>query len=94
MAHVFIRHKVHNFDKWKEEFDNFGEFRKSSGEKSFQILRPEGDSDNLHILFEWDTVENAKTFLDSTELKNAMSQAGVAETPEIRFFNEAGHGKF
>ena len=92
MAHVFIRHKVNDFKTWKKEFDGFVNFRKSSGEKSFQILRPQGDSDNIHLLFEWDSVENAKIFLGSTDLKDAMNRAGVSEKPEIRFLEEVEHG--
>lgn len=93
MTHIMIRHRVDNYEAWKEVFDNFADVRKASGEKSFLIFQPEGDSDNLHLLFEWDTPENARKFLESSELKNAMRKAGVSEPPEIRFLNESERGK-
>ena len=93
MTHLMIRHKVKNYEAWKEEFDNFADFRKTNGEKSYMIMRSEDDAENLHLFFEWDTHENAQKFLRSAELKQAMQKAGVAEAPEIRFLNEAGRGK-
>ena len=92
MTHIMIRHKVNNFEAWKEEFDNFASVRKASGEKSYLIMRSDDDAENLHLFFEWDTRENAQKFIESPELKQAMRKAGVAEAPVIRFLNEADRG--
>jgi len=93
MTNLLIRHKVNDYDVWRSAFDSFAETRKSSGEQSFQIYRPAEDGNNLHLLFEWDNVENAKKFLDSPILKETMQKAGVIEAPEIKFFGEAYTGK-
>ena len=92
MSHVLIRHKVNDFAAWKEAFENFGSVRKNGGEKSFQVLRHDEESNNLYIMFEWDSTENARKFLDSEELKSAMMAAGVSEAPEINFLSEALKG--
>ena len=92
MTTLFVRHKVSDFDVWKKAFDAFIETRKTYGEKSFQIFRPEEDADNLHLLFEWDTEENAHKFMNSPILKDTMQKAGVLEAPEIKFFGEAYKG--
>jgi hypothetical protein len=92
MTNLLIRHKVNDYAAWKVEFDNFAEFRKSSGEKSYRILHPEGESNNLTLLFEWDNPGNARKFLESTELRSTMQRAGVAEEPEIRFLEEIAQG--
>ena len=92
MTHVLIRHRVNDFESWKNVFDNFAEVRKTSGERSYQVLQTEEDSDNLYLLFEWDTPANARNFLESPRLKETMEQAGVTETPEIHFLNEAVRG--
>ncbi len=92
MSHLLIRHKVNDFAAWKEAFDNFVDVRKEFGEKSFQILQHTEDSNNLYLMFEWDSVENARKFLESPELKTTMENAGVAEAPEINFLNEAFKG--
>ena len=92
MTNLLIRHKVNDFKTWKKEFDAFAKTRKSFGEKSFQVYRPKGDAENLHLIFEWDSVENARKFLESPELLSAMKKAGVKETPEIKFFGETYKG--
>lgn len=93
MTHVLIRHKVTDFDKWKKAFDEFATFRKSSGEKAFQVMQHHQDSNNLYLMFEWDNEENARKFLGSEQLKEAMQSAGVADAPEINFLTEAHRGK-
>ena len=92
MAHIMIRHKVGNFEVWKEAFENFAATRKASGEKSFTVMRHEENANNLYLLFEWDTAANARAFLDSSELKETMQAAGVTEAPEIQFLNKAIDG--
>jgi heme-degrading monooxygenase HmoA len=87
-----VRHKVNDYKSWKEAFDNFVDFRRSSGEKSFQILQHDEDSQNLFLLFEWDSADNAQKFFDSPDLKSTMEKAGVAEEPEINFLSESARG--
>jgi quinol monooxygenase YgiN len=92
MAHVLIRHRVSKYDEWKEAFENFADVRKSAGEVSYQVMQHEEDSDNLYVLFEWDTVDKAREFLGSTRLRDAMQSAGVTETPEIQILKQTIKG--
>ena len=92
MAHILIRHRVNDYAAWKSAFDEFIGFRRSGGEKTYRIYHPEDDPNNLILLFEWDSIDNARTFLGSQELKETMQQAGVAEAPEISFLHEADRG--
>ena len=93
MTKVLIRHRVHDYPKWKAEFDKFVNTRRSGGEKSFSIMHPSNDPHDLVLLFEWDRVENARTFFESSELQSAMERAGVAEKPAIQFLLEEDNGK-
>jgi hypothetical protein len=88
-----IRHKVNNYPKWKAVFDSLINFRRESGEKSYHIFHPENEPDNLYLLFLWDNLDNARTFVNSDELKNAMINAEVTDMPEIHFFNKIAEGK-
>lgn len=92
MTHVMIKHKVQDYKEWKVVFDNFAEVRKSSGEKSYRILHPSDNPNDLTLLFEWDNQKNAEKFLASTELKSTMERAGVVEEPNIQFLNEVTKG--
>jgi quinol monooxygenase YgiN len=92
MTHVLVNHKVQDYEAWKAVFDNFVETRKTSGEKAYHIFYPDGSHNNLTLLFEWDSRENAESFFKSDKLKQTMQKAGVAEEPKIQFLQEAAQG--
>jgi quinol monooxygenase YgiN len=92
MSYVQVRHKVQDYDSWKEVFDNFAKVRKANGELSYQILHPENDPNNVVAWFEWDDSENAKDFMQSPDLQEAMKEAGVKESPEIYFLESVAQG--
>jgi heme-degrading monooxygenase HmoA len=92
MVYMFVRHGVQDYDAWKSVFDSVGDLRKRNGEKSYQILRQENGSKKLVALFEWDSLDNARKYATSPELKEAMQRAGVTGKPEILFLEEAARG--
>lgn len=92
MLHVSIRHKVKDYAAWKTVFDNFASTRKSFGEKTHHIFHQLDNPNDLQLLFEWDTLQNAEKFFASTELKSRMQSAGVIETPVIQFLKSVGQG--
>ena len=92
MISVLIKHPVEDFEKSKAGFDAFHDTRKSSGEKHYQIYRSIDDPNTLVALFEWDNIDNAKAFLTSPDLKDAMEHAGVAGQPEITIMDLADQG--
>ena len=47
------------------------------------------DPNSLTLVFEWDSLDNARKYAQSPELKAAMEKAGVVGPPEIFFLNEA-----
>jgi hypothetical protein len=93
MAQLLIKHKVKDYPAWKKVFDGFIETRKAGGEKSYQIMHPENDSNDLLAIFEWDNLDNAKKFVGSTQLKQTMGNAGVIGQPEVYFLEEYASGK-
>ena len=92
MAYMFVRHSVQDYKSWKSVFDSLGDLRRRSGEKSYQILRQENSPNELVALFEWDSLDNARKYADSPELKAAMQRAGVTGKPEILFLEQAARG--
>jgi heme-degrading monooxygenase HmoA len=92
MVYMFVRHGVQDYDAWKSVFDSVGDLRRRNGEKSYQILRQENGSKKLVALFEWDSLDNARKYATSPELKEAMQRAGVTGKPEILFVEEAARG--
>ena len=92
MPHVLIRHKVADYTKWKSVFDAHKGMRKAGGEKTHQIFHAADDPNNLVLLFEWDNLDNARRFLESQELRQAMKKAGVSDQPDVHFLKEGQRG--
>ena len=88
MSQLFIRHKVADYKTWKEGFDSSADFRKAAGDKTARIFHTTDDPNNLALLFDWDSAENAKKFLESPELMEKMKEVGVTEKPEVYFLEE------
>ena len=92
MVTVLVTHPVDDYENWKSEFDAFHDNRKASGELTYHICQPIENPNNLIMLFEWDSIENAENFFDSTELRSAMKRAGVIGPPEITFMQVVDYG--
>ena len=87
MPYLLVRHKVEDYERWKPVFDH-GATRKRSGSKGGWILRSADDPNELVILLEWDSSENARHFVNADETREAMHRAGVADEPDVYFLEE------
>jgi heme-degrading monooxygenase HmoA len=92
MAYMLVRHKVKDYEAWKSAFDSKLDLRKRYGEKSYEILREDKSPNELVALFGWDSLENARKYAKSAELKEAMADAGVIGKPDIAFLEQAAQG--
>jgi len=92
MIKTLMYHKVENFGKWKEAFDNFSDFRKSSGEKSYSVGTLQGEPNTAYVINEWESMQNFQQFIESDNLSNAMKSAGVIEEPHSLILNEVENG--
>ena len=88
MVHVLVKHKVKKKEKWKSVFDEHSDFRKTGGEKGARLFRQVDKPNDIVIIIEWDTIENAKKFYESDDLKKVMKDAGVMMKPYIYFLEE------
>jgi heme-degrading monooxygenase HmoA len=88
MATLLARHKVKNYSKWKKGYDSFGEYRKKTGIKKAQVWRNIKKPNEVVIVHVWDSMDAAKAFANSKELKDAMKNAGVSDKPDIYLLEE------
>ncbi len=89
MAHLLVHHKVEDYKKWKPVFDEHSNFRSRNGSKGGRVFRDSKNPNEIFILFEWDSLDNAQKFSQSDDLKAVMMKAGVQGMPEIHFLEEA-----
>ena len=89
MTYILIRHKVADYAKWKRAVRAFAPVRQASGEQSFQVLRCAKAANDLTVICGWASAAQARKFIGSAELREAMTGGGVLGKPEIRFFKQA-----
>ena len=85
MAYLIVRHTVEDYGKWKPVFDQHGSVRKAAGSKGVQLLRSADNPNDVTMLFEWDSLEHARAFTESPDLRAVMQRAGVVGRPDISF---------
>lgn len=88
MATLFVRHKVKVFDAWKTEYDAFDKHRTAMGVLGHGVYQSDSDPNEVTAYHHFNSMQEAKAFAGSTELREAMERAGVVGTPDIWFGNE------
>jgi heme-degrading monooxygenase HmoA len=88
MAYILVEQNVEDYTKWKAAFDENSTIRERNGSEGGWVFRSSSDQNEVVVLMKWDNRENAKKFLESDELKNAMKQAGVVGKPNVNILDQ------
>ena len=89
MVHILVRHKVSDYNRWKEVFDSHLAVRKRAGETGFRLFHNVEDPHDIVLLLDWQSTEEARKFMTSNELRDAMQKAGVVGAPDVQFLEDA-----
>jgi quinol monooxygenase YgiN len=91
MVYIHIRHRVEDYARWREGYDNHAPARQAGGAMGeAQVMRNIEDPNEIIVLLGWSNLQNARAFIQSVSLKEAMQKAGVQGSPEIRLLEVAG----
>ena len=88
MPHMMIHHQVADYDAWKPIFDEYDATRRARGGGDYMLFRGADNPNEVVIVFEWDSVENARAFSESDVLREAMQQAGVTGPPTVVYMEQ------
>ena len=88
MSHFIVRHKVEDYAKWKTVFDEHGATRQAGGGQGGLLFRNADNPNELIVLWDWDSLDNARKFAASPDLRETMQRAGVADHPDIYFLED------
>ena len=88
MAYILVRHGVEIFGEWKRHFDDHDDVRVESGQQSYQLYWTDSDPNDVVMMFEFDTMANARSFAESDDLREKMAEAGVQGEPEIEYLEQ------
>ena len=86
-TYMLVRHKVRDFSAWKPAYDAHRSKRDEAGLTEEHLLRGASDANDVVILFRAADPGRAKAFAESTDLRDAMTTAGVVDRPDIHFLN-------
>lgn len=88
MPYVIMRTKVEDYARWKPIFDEDSGNRKAGGSQGGQLFRNTQNPNEVIIIFEWDSLENARQFSHSPALMRKMQESGVIGQPDIFFLEK------
>jgi hypothetical protein len=86
---MFVRHPVSDYAKWRRAYDDFDGTRTKMGASGHDVYRSVDDPNDVTVWHDFATIDAARAFADSGELKTAMQNAGVAGPPTIWFAETA-----
>jgi hypothetical protein len=83
MATLFIRHTVANFEQWKQVYDSADAMRRSMGVTSHGVYQAADNPADVTVYHEFNDLAAARTFVESSDLREAMGRAGVQGAPQV-----------
>ena len=89
MARLVVKHRVANFESWKQVFDSMDGIRKEHGWLGHVVLRDANDPNVVMIVNHVRDLDGAKRYGSSQALRDGMAKGGVQGTPEVAFFEDA-----
>ena len=87
-AALIVKHRVANFETWKQGFDSMMDVRRAHGWISAIVYRDASDPNVVTIVNRVKDVDSAKRYGSSPELRAAMQKIGVQGAPDISFLEE------
>jgi heme-degrading monooxygenase HmoA len=83
MVRLFVKHKVRDYTAWRKGYDAFESTRNKLGARGHTVYRNVDDGNDITAWHDFDSLDAAKAFANSNELKAAMTGAGVMGVPMI-----------
>ncbi len=89
MVRMFVRHKVNDYAAWRKAYDDFETTRASLGASGHEVFQAADDPNDVTAWHDFNSLNRAQAFAESSELREAMGNAGVASEPDIWFATPA-----
>lgn len=88
MAWIHVIHDVEDYNEWKSVFDEMEPRKQSYGWKQSMVFNATGSPNELLVMEEFESVDQARAFLNSDELRTTMERAGVRGEPDVQILEE------
>ena len=88
-ARMFVRLEVVQFSEWVKVYDGFAPARKAAGITSSTVWQSADDPNDVIIMNDFPSLEQARAFAASGELRDAMRNSGLRGPPQVWFAAKA-----
>ena len=82
---MFVRHEVADYGVWRKAFDGFSATQKKLGVTSKSVYQSADNPSDVTVIHDFHSLEAARSFAASPELRAAMEKAGVKGAPQVWF---------
>ncbi len=95
---IYVLHvgmKAQDYDTWEAGFNGTESkaHRKEVGQGVWQVFRdPDGNPNTFTMLMEWESIEQARAFLESDELQEMNRESGLTDMGEMFYLLEVDSG--
>ena len=79
MPYVIVRNRVESYTAWKRGWDAGAAMRKEAGIQSEQLFRNPGQPEEVVLLVEFPTLEQARAYAASTELREVLQDSTIQD---------------
>ncbi|HZO95882.1 MAG TPA: hypothetical protein VFB42_00770 [Gaiellaceae bacterium] len=83
MVRSFVRHRVRDYDAWRQVYDGFADVQREHGVRAEAVFRMVDDPNDVLVTHDFDDAGSAQAFFGMAELKDAMMRAGVEGEPTV-----------
>jgi quinol monooxygenase YgiN len=80
---MFVRHEVADYGAWRKTYDAFAPTQKKLGVIYQAVYQSTDNPNDVTVIHDFHSIEKAKAFAASPELKAAMEKSGVKGAPQI-----------
>ena len=85
---LIVQHTVRDYDTWKRVFDEHEATRRQHGATGHLLYRGADNPNEITIVNQFPTREQAEAFAADPSLKTAMERGGVISEPRITWAQE------
>ena len=83
---TIVRHRVRDYGQWRPIFDGHAEMQRAAGLINPRVYHSaDSNKSEIVVVFDTEDTKKAMDFAASADLKEAMMQAGVMDTPTVYF---------
>jgi len=80
---MFVHHEVADYAAWRKSYNSFAPTQKKHGVIYQAVYQSADDPNDVTVIHDFHTLDEAKAFAALPELKAAMEKSGVKGVPQI-----------